>query len=93
MIFEVENIKCGGCANSINQKLVGLEKVNDVFVDVDNGCVTVGAEDESEDLRKTILATLASMGYPETGSAEGLSSVKARATSYLSCAIGKMTDN
>jgi copper chaperone len=91
MIFEVENIKCGGCANGIRQKLTGIESIDDVSVDVESGQVTVVSADDSDSLKTTILTTLAGMGYPEKGSVEGLGSVKAKATSYVSCAIGKMS--
>ena len=75
MIFEVENIKCGGCANSISQKLLTIERVERVAP-----------------FRAMILEALARMGYPEKGSVEGLGSVKAKATSYVSCAVGKLGD-
>jgi copper chaperone len=91
MIFEVENIKCGGCANGIRQKLTALDAVDEVNVDVESGQVDVVSAAESDALKSTIRTTLAGMGYPEKGSVEGLSSVKAKATSYVSCAIGKMS--
>ena len=92
MILEVENIKCGGCANGINQKLSQIDGINDVQVDVENGMVTVNSSQQEDTLKPVILAKLESMGYPEKGSTEGLSSIKAKATSYVSCAIGKMSD-
>ncbi len=93
MIIEVENIKCGGCANSINQKLMQLDGIEDVAVDVDAGRITLSTGQISASFRQTVLAKLAAMGYPEKGSLEGLGAVKAKATSYVSCAIGKMTDS
>ncbi len=92
MLIKVENIKCGGCVNSIHKKLVGLDQVDDVSVDIENGLVTIESEENSENLRSNIVKTLAAMGYPEQGSVEGLSSVRAKATSFVSCAIGKMAD-
>ena len=32
IILEVENIKCGGCANTINNKIMFFEGVTDVAV-------------------------------------------------------------
>ncbi len=92
MVLEVENIKCGGCASSISQKLLDLDSVREVNVDIDNGRVTVEVEGDAEVIRESILTALAAMGYPEKGSVEGLRSVKAKATSYVSCAIGRMSD-
>ena len=92
MIFEVENIKCGGCANSINAKLLELDNVGRVEVNVEAGQVSVESPAESAQLKATIEAALASMGYPAKGSVTGLSSVKAKATSYVSCAIGRLSE-
>ncbi len=92
MIFEVENIKCGGCAHSINTKLLELENVDQVDVDVEKGQVVVKSLVDSAQLRASVQATLAGMGYPAKGSVTGFSSVKAKATSYVSCAIGRMTE-
>lgn len=88
-VVEVENIKCGGCANGIKTKLIDNEGISDVSVDIEAGLVTVNADDNT---RENIVAVLAKMGYPETGSVEGLKSAAAVAKSYVSCAIGSMTD-
>lgn len=85
--FEVENIKCGGCASSIKKGLLEDERISDVSVDVEQGLVTIeSAEDASEDWR----AALLKMGYPEKGTAEGIAAAKAKAKSFVSCAIGKV---
>ena len=85
--LQVENSKCGGCANTIRKRLLEIEGVSDVTVKVEEGEVEVAAD---ESLRPQLVETLTSSGYPETGSVEGLSSVKAKATSFVSCAIGRM---
>jgi copper chaperone len=84
----VENIKCGGCAHSILSKLSMLEGVDAVQVDVEQGAVCF--ESASDQLQQ-VKTKLADMGYPEQGTLEGLSSVGAKAKSFVSCAIGKMT--
>jgi copper chaperone len=33
------------------------------------------------------------MGYPETGSVEGLKAVKAKASSFVSCVVGRMSQD
>ncbi len=43
--IEVENIKCGGCANTIKGKLGALDGVSDVQVDIENGRITLEAPD------------------------------------------------
>ncbi|TVP83870.1 MAG: heavy-metal-associated domain-containing protein [Thioalkalivibrio sp.] len=87
MRIEVENIKCGGCAGSIRKGLTALEGVDAVEVDIDGGVVEVEAADERRD---EIVRKLASMGYPATGSVQGLKSAGAKARSYVSCAVGRM---
>lgn len=86
----VENIKCGGCANGIISKLSAIEGVNQVEVDVESGQVGFDAD---ESLLEQVRKTLLSMGYPEVGSVEGLAAAGAKAKSFVSCAIGKVTKN
>ncbi len=92
MTFEVsvENIKCGGCANSIVKGLQKLEGVASVTVDVEQGRVTINADDA---LRTAATERLLKLGYPEQGSAAGLKAAKARAKSFVSCAVGRITDS
>lgn len=87
MRIEVENIKCGGCAGSIRKGLAALDGVGTVEVDIEGGVVEVQASDE---LRPEITRKLASMGYPETGTVQGLKSAGAKARSFVSCAVGRM---
>jgi copper chaperone len=86
-VIEVENIRCGGCANTITHSLQKLDGVSDVSVDIENGRVTVTA---ATDDRERLVANLLKNGYPEKGSAEGLQAAKAKAKSFVSCAIGKL---
>lgn len=87
-IIEVENIKCGGCANTISRQLQKIAGVETVSVDIDNGRVTV---ESSADIRTQLVAALLASGYPERGSAEGIKAAKAKAKSFVSCAIGRIT--
>jgi len=47
--------------------------------------------DSDKDIRADAFETLRSLGYPERGSAEGIEAVKAKAVSFVSCAIGRVT--
>ena len=83
----VENIKCGGCAQSIRK---GLEKINAgvaVEVFIENGKVHL--ESEKSIQREDYVKALHSMGYPEPGEGNLLNTAK----SYVSCMIGRMQDN
>ena len=86
-VIEVENIKCGGCANSITHSLQKLDGVSSVSVDIENGRVNITAAAAD---RERLVAALLKNGYPEKGSTEGLQAAKARAKSFVSCAIGKL---
>jgi copper chaperone len=86
--IEVENIKCGGCAGSIISGLQALEGVTSVTVDVERGCITVEGDSAQ---RAAVSERLQQLGYPEVGSVEGLASAKAKAKSFVSCAVGKFS--
>lgn len=91
----VENIKCGGCANSIRKQLLALKGVESVEVDVEQGHVSVELAEtvDAESFCTKVQAQLLKMGYPETGSVEGLKSAGAKAKSFVSCAVGRMSDD
>lgn len=84
--FEVANIKCGGCANSIDKALRADSRVTGVEVDIDKGVVSVQA---SDDAREALRAELLRLGYPEAGSVEGLQALATKGKSFVSCAIGR----
>lgn len=78
----VENIKCGGCMNSIKTALLKIDGVQNVSIDKDTETITIDGTAE-----KTILVqVLSKMGYPEKGNNDLLKKAK----SYVSCGIGKM---
>ena len=86
-VIEVENVKCGGCVNTIETNLLKISGIQSTAVDIDNGVITLEA---NENLRETIVHSLQSLGYPEKGSISGASGLKAKAKSFVSCAIGRM---
>jgi len=87
VVIQVENIKCGGCAGTIKKKLGEDSRVSAVEVDIEQGIVTIeGVEQDSALFSEMLLK----MGYPETGTAEGIAAAKAKAKSFVSCAIGKV---
>jgi copper chaperone len=89
--IQVDNIKCGGCANTIRTKLEEAFQAG-VSVDIENGLVTI---DSAVEQRPEIVARLAKLGYPESGTTDGFEKATAKAKSFVSCAIGRMssTDN
>ena len=83
----VENIKCGGCANSIRKALAAVEGVASVAVGVEQGEVRVEGDEAA---RPGAAKRLLELGYPERGTASGIGSAAAKAKSFVSCAIGRM---
>lgn len=86
--INVENIKCSGCAATIRSRLEAMDGVNKIDVDVAEGVVSV---DATEDTRDAVTAKLLKLGYPESGTAEGIAAAKARAKSFVSCAVGRLS--
>jgi len=86
--FEVENVKCGGCANTLKNKLQSAFGDIDVDLDVMPRKITLDVEDtQIEDLK----TQLRSLGYPlTTDELSTFQNVGAKAKSFVSCAIGKM---
>ncbi len=62
--IEVRNVKCGGCARTIEKGLSEDARIEKVAVDVAAGRVTVTA---ATDVRAEAAAALARLGYPEKG--------------------------
>jgi len=87
MEIVVENIKCGGCAGSITKKLSSVFDTDNIKVDVGSGTVNI---DINEDQKERLSMVLLNLGYPQIQSVSGLNSAKARAKSFVSCAIGKI---
>lgn len=82
----IQNLKCGGCANTVTKNLTTIDNITDVEVNVDESSVTFNYE--NEDALNRVKETLQKLGYPEDGEANSLT---AKAKSYVSCAVGKMT--
>jgi copper chaperone CopZ len=83
--FEVENIKCGGCMNSIKNALLNLEGVTGVEINKEIDTVLVNGNFN----REAIVEKLNDLGYPEKGN----NTLIRKAKSYVNCAIGRMTEN
>jgi copper chaperone len=67
-VVEIDNLKCGGCANTITKALASLTGVMSVFVDMDKTVVSFDAPVEKLVL---VLEKLQALGYPQKGSTHG----------------------
>lgn len=82
--FEVENLKCSGCAATVKKKLLDHSEISSVEVDLEKGVIQTTFEGELD--RNQIYHELAGLGYPE----KGKGNLFQKGKSYVSCAIGKM---
>lgn len=82
----IQNLKCGGCAKTITNKLSHLNNVSDIKVDVEEGSVTFSYKEDGDLL--VVMDVLKENGYPVEGDVNTLGT---KAKSFVSCAIGKMS--
>ena len=85
----IDNLKCGGCANTIKKNVQVFEHVNSVTVEPENERVIISYT-EAIDL-DGIKNKLHSLGYPEKNTTEGIDKLTSNIKSYVSCAIGRLT--
>lgn len=84
----VQNLKCGGCANSIKKALEKLAGVLKVHVEVTSAEIRITHE-PSVDL-DTVEKKLAYLGYPKEHEANSFST---KAKSFVSCGIGRISNS
>ncbi len=86
--FEVINVKCGGCANTLKTALKKEFGEVEVNLDIVPRQITLDIE---ESAMPALRKKLKSLGYPMSD--EDLSSIEEFSTtakSFVSCAVGKM---
>ncbi|MBF0266010.1 MAG: heavy-metal-associated domain-containing protein [Gammaproteobacteria bacterium] len=86
--FEVDNVKCGGCASTLQKSLIDDFGKVEVNLDVMPRQITLEINDDQLD---KLSQKLKSVGYPlSSDNLSGLENVSTKAKSFVSCAIGKM---
>ena len=85
--LEIQNLKCGGCANTITTRLSALENIKNVLVNNDNDTVCFDYKETADLNEATIL--LSKLGYPILGENNPLTK---KAKSFVSCAVGRMNN-
>ena len=81
----VENLKCGGCENTVRKILEGIQGISNVSVDSTKGSIDFNQEVDPAITDKAI-HFLTKAGYTPLGESD----IKARAISYFSCMRGKL---
>ena len=59
--LDVENVKCGGCASTIQEGLTTLPGIDKVDVNIENGHLSISGDALAE---SAIREKLASLGFP-----------------------------
>lgn len=80
----IQNLKCGGCANTVTKELSALDGVSHVSVDEETSEVHF---DASEEKLNEVTERLSQLGYP---AADDANNIMKKATSYVSCVRGRM---
>lgn len=84
--IKIQNLKCGGCVNTITSTLSKLSNISNVKVNVEETEVELDYLNEID--LENVKEALKSIGYPEVGDANSFGT---KAKSYVSCALGKMS--
>ena len=88
--FQIINVKCGGCASTLKEKL--FEQFGEVEVNLEKELREIRLDIEEKEI-PALGEALKKLGYPfiteNMGFVDG-ASVKAK--SFVSCAIGKMNN-
>lgn len=84
--FNIQNLKCGGCANTIVTQLSKLDGISEVSVDNDTNEVSFNVTVEND--IEVVKNKLSDLGYPIEGD---FNSLPKKAKSFVSCAVGRMT--
>ena len=84
--IQIENLKCGGCANTIKKGMLAIDGITTIDIDIEKSEVVFDSEEST--IVKAAREKLAKMGYPEVGTSN---STLQKAKSFVSCAVGRMT--
>lgn len=83
--LEIQNLKCGGCASTIINRLSHLASIHNIKIDNDQNIISFSHESKSN--LEEVKALLLKLGYPVVGEKNAVST---KAKSFVSCAIGRI---
>ncbi|MEA3354227.1 MAG: heavy-metal-associated domain-containing protein [Campylobacterota bacterium] len=86
--LQVNNVKCGGCANTLKKALSG--EFGEIEVDLEKMPREISLDIEDENM-EALKLKLRSLGYPLVDDElSGIEEVTTKAKSFVACAIGKI---
>lgn len=81
----IQNLKCGGCENTIINRLSEVKNISDVEINQEHS--TIAFDYHTNHDFEAAKHLLSQIGYPIVGAENKL---KTKAKSYVSCAIGRI---
>lgn len=84
----IQNLKCDGCKNAITRRMLKIDGISDISIDVDKSEVsfTYTTHNALEGLREE----LTDLGYPITGDPN---TIVQKAKSYFNCGVGRISSS
>lgn len=83
--LEIQNLKCGGCANTITKKVSNLKDISGLEINNENNTISFGYNNANT--LTEVKTLLKDIGYPVIGDKNALTT---KAKSFVSCAIGRI---
>ena len=84
-VFEIQNLKCEGCENTIVSNLLRVNGISKIHINLVNSEVAI--ESQNNEVFEKVRKKLSEIGYPVVGEKN---TIITKATSYVSCALGKL---
>jgi copper chaperone CopZ len=83
--FDIVNLKCGGCVNTVKKGILSIDGIEKVEVDLEASKVIISTDNTK--LINQVKVKLSKMGYPEVGD---VNNITHKVKSFVSCASGRM---
>ncbi|HLV15560.1 MAG TPA: heavy-metal-associated domain-containing protein [Xanthomarina sp.] len=80
----VQNLKCGGCANTVTNKLSEIKNISEIEVNIEESKISFNHINYDDSIQ--VKEKLKNIGYP---SVEDENSIVSKTKSFISCATGK----
>jgi len=85
--YKVSNVKCGGCANTLKNRLEPIFGAIEVDLTMEPRVININSNHNEQQLRDELI----NLGYPMIDEELRFSqNISTKAKSFVSCAIGKI---
>ncbi|MEM9647188.1 MAG: heavy-metal-associated domain-containing protein [Bacteroidota bacterium] len=84
-VLQIQNLKCGGCANTIANNLNKINGVDIIVIETETSMISLELLETT--MLQKVKSKLRTLGYPVMDEENG---ILQKAKSYVSCAVGKL---